>query len=122
MTYASLSEYDAAMTAAELASEQRQPPAPSPSGDRQADAASAWQTFIATAIERSERKTLTTAMEAVGECIIEREAKLRAEFEARLEVALLKLRNEFLADQLDVERGIRRLKPAVPIDSSKRIA
>ena len=55
-------------------------------------------------------------METVDKVLAEKRDKLRAEFKAELESELAKLRNEFLQDRLDAERGKQRLKAvsAVP--------
>ena len=54
-------------------------------------------------------------METVGQVLAEERDKLRAEFRAELEREVQALRNEFLQDRLDAERG-KRLK-AVPSGS-----
>jgi hypothetical protein len=55
----------------------------------------------------ADQRMVKIAMTAVAQVLVEQEKKQRAELEA--EVA--KLRNEFLQDRLDAERGVRRLKP-----------
>ena len=49
-------------------------------------------------------------METVGQVLAEERDKLRAEFKAELEREVAALRNEFLQDRLDAERGTQRLK------------
>jgi hypothetical protein len=75
-----------------------------------------WANYIAGRIKRSEDHTLRISMETVGKVLAEERDKLRAEFKAELESELAKLRNEFLQDRLDAERGKQRLKAvsAVP--------
>ena len=55
-------------------------------------------------------------METVGKVLAEERDKLRAEFRCELEREVAALRNEFLQDRLDAERGKQRLKAvsAVP--------
>jgi hypothetical protein len=80
--------------------------APSRRWERQT-AADEWRDYIDSAVKRAEQRTLTLAMEIVGEEMGKMRADLRAEFEKRLESEVLKLRNEFLQDRLDQERGTR---------------
>ena len=69
-----------------------------------------WANYIAARIKRAEDHTLRIAMETVGQVLAEERDKLRAEFKAELEREVAALRNEFLQDRLDAERGTRRLK------------
>jgi hypothetical protein len=80
------------------------------------DITAGWQAYIAGEIARAERSAIEASMGAVGEVLVELQKKLRAESKAEIEREVLKLRTEFLADRLDQERGVKRLK-VVPPDS-----
>jgi hypothetical protein len=62
-------------------------------------------TFARREIRASEQRTAEACMAAVGETLVALEKKLRAKFETKLDSEVLKLRNEFLRDRRDSERG-----------------
>ena len=70
-----------------------------------------WQAYIKAKIEKAEQRMIRICMSAVGETLIEERNKSRAEFEVALAREVAALRNEFLADRLDAERGVRRTFP-----------
>jgi hypothetical protein len=70
-----------------------------------------WQNYIDTKVKSGDRHTLNLAMEVAGEAMAEMQKKLRAEFERKLETELMKVRIEFLQQQLDATRSVTRLKP-----------
>jgi hypothetical protein len=80
-----------------------------------------WVNYIAARIKRSEDHSLKISIETVGQVLAEERDKLRAEFKAELEREVQALRNEFLQDRLDAERGKQRLK-AVPSAPASLIA
>jgi hypothetical protein len=55
-------------------------------------------------IDAANKSWLEAAMAAVGEVLVKERKAMRAELEAEV----LKLRNEFLQDRLDQERGVKR--------------
>jgi hypothetical protein len=127
MTYSSpdehrsLSDWDPAPTKAQLASEQRKPPA-IPSSRRNSDDFTADEVVRATAIKLKElragmqsadKATIEACMSAVGQVIAEERKAMRAE----LERELMQLRIEFLQQQLDATRNVARLKPVTPSGS-----
>jgi hypothetical protein len=68
-------------------------------------------------IAAADKATIEACMAAVGEVIVEQRKAMRAEFE----LELLKLRNEFLQQQLDAER-MRKLKIVPSSGSGSMIA
>ena len=90
------------------------------------DPTAEWQAYIARESERASKSWAEASVRAVGEelkeerkRVAEEHAKLRAEFE----LAITKLRAEFLQIQLDEARGVRRpLKVVQGFDASSLIA
>lgn len=74
-----------------------------------------WQAYIDAVGKRAERSAIEASMGAVAEVLVELQKKLRAEFETKLEAEVLKLRNEFLQDRLDQERGASRVEDLPPV-------
>ena len=67
-----------------------------------------WENYITREIDKAEQHVLQLSMEVIGETLAKMRADLRREFEAKLEAEVMKLRNEFLQDRLDQERGVKR--------------
>jgi hypothetical protein len=65
-----------------------------------------WQAWINARVARSEKRMLKVCMETVGAVLVEERRKLKAEFD----VELLKIRAEFLQNELDKQRGARRVR------------
>ena len=72
-----------------------------------------WQNWITRELRAAERRAITAVAEAVGETL----GKLRAELRSGLEAEVLKLRNEFLQNELDRERGVRRQASPLSVHS-----
>jgi len=131
--YTDLSRFDRSMTEAELASEQRKPPAPTQRRgeedrvDEIIDATRAKLAELRREMKAADKEWMEAAIKAVGE-VLARERKergqmrdeLRAEFTAELERQVAALKIEFLQQQLDAER-MKKLK-LVPSSSGSMIA
>jgi len=87
------------------------PPTPRRSAPAQAPD---WTNYINARVKSGDQRVTKILTEAVGETLADVRKQLRAEFDAKLEAEVAKIRIEFLQQQLDATRNVARLKSVPP--------
>ena len=69
-----------------------------------------WTNYINERVRSGDQRVTKILTEAVGETLADVRKQLRAEFDAKLEAEVAKIRIEFLQQQLDAQRNVTKLK------------